>query len=93
MSFADAMANGFSSAGSPTREPARSEPSPPERHLREGFGPVAVVAGDDEGAGTFCEWRHDLAGEAAVGHALEDAAERGAEPLRVIREELRVGLA
>ena len=35
----------------------------------------------------------DDQGAAIVGQAVEDAAERGAEPLRVLGDELRVGLA
>jgi hypothetical protein len=35
----------------------------------------------------------DDEGIAAVGQAVEDAAERGAEPLRVLRDELGIGLA
>jgi hypothetical protein len=51
------------------------------------------LAGEAEDGGLIRRAVADDEGAAAVGQSVEDAAERGAEPLGVFRDELRIGLA
>ena len=49
--------------------------------------------GADEDGGFVCRAAPNDEGAAIVRQAVEDAAERGAEPLRVLGDEFRIGLA
>jgi hypothetical protein len=51
------------------------------------------LAGEAQDRGLVRRAVADDEGAAAVGQGVEDAAKRGAEPLRVLRDELRIGLA
>jgi hypothetical protein len=51
------------------------------------------LAGETENRGLVRRAVADDKGAAVVGQAVEHAAERGTEPLRVLRDELGIGLA
>ena len=51
------------------------------------------LARETQDGGFDCRAVPDDQGAAIIGQAVEDAAERGAEPLRVFGDELRVDLA